>query len=197
MYKVSLYKGRTKNIFSNVIVRGLTGPPSFRGTGFWVRMLPDKDITKRACLWHEKPCQSNKINRSHQKKRNTNQKVNCYWVSGFPQWTAMHCFRFSPNICNGENAATFSLNFPYVALSSTTDPEECQEIYIMDRIRSTIPAEAAAAVEAVGSGAVCCLGKERPYRWDPVPLCCCLLGWLKPAFLSVALLPRRAYQTCC
>lgn len=43
-------KEEKKNIFSKCDCSGLTGPPSFRGTGFWVRMLPDKDIAKRACL---------------------------------------------------------------------------------------------------------------------------------------------------
>lgn len=50
-----IVEGEEKKPFlANAIVRGLTGPPSFRGAGFWVWMLPDKDITKRACLWHEK-----------------------------------------------------------------------------------------------------------------------------------------------
>lgn len=41
-----------ENFLANVIFCGLTGPPSFRGTGVWV--LLDQDVTKRACLWQEK-----------------------------------------------------------------------------------------------------------------------------------------------
>lgn len=66
----------------------------------------------------------------------------------------MHCFRLSHNICKAKNAAKPSLNFPYIALSKTTDPGECHEICTMGRIRSTVPAEAKAAMEAVGRMAI-------------------------------------------
>lgn len=51
----------------------------------------------------------------------------------------MHCFRFSLDICKGKNVAKFSLNFPCITLSSTSDPEQCDEICVMGRNGSTIP----------------------------------------------------------
>lgn len=45
---------REKKMFlANVIVCVVVRPPSFRGTGLLVLMLPGKDVINRAPLWHE------------------------------------------------------------------------------------------------------------------------------------------------
>lgn len=40
-----------KMVLANVIVCVVVGPPSFRGTGLLVLMLPSKNIINRAPLW--------------------------------------------------------------------------------------------------------------------------------------------------